>query len=227
MPAAQDLVAHPHAFIRHNLLLFAGPIEPGPAELQANGTVFVKLEDYTQYYQVSRVKNRKGIPKLINAIQGVTETKLTSFYVVTPAQPNDPNAIAIYVCPYRTNASLSTNLGTASNLMFTAEMTGCSFGVGQAAANGSVLVMHSNESQLATPTSTAPQEQGQLQQLTNANAIRKTLQPGSYRMFDPANDIDYRATTIGIRVGTKWEFWYQNFNHTTTNKDMVSVARIK
>jgi hypothetical protein len=64
--------------------------------------------------------------------------------------------------------------------MFTAEMTGCSFGIGQPNGNGDVLVMHSNRADLATPLSTAPQEQGQLAELQNANADNKMLQPASY-----------------------------------------------
>ncbi len=228
MTAAQELVAHPHAFVRHNLLQLNGTLGiPTPTQLQSNGTVLLKLEDYTAYYHVTRVRNRKGIRKLLNYINNTVQIKVTNFYVVSAANVGDQDTFSAYICPYADNQSHSIQLGNASNLMFTAEMTGCSFGVGIPGPHGDVLVTHSNEKDLATPTSTAPQEQGQLQQLQNLGTDFKMLQPSSYREFDAANDIDFRATTVGIRSGGKWEFWYQNYNATAGDRSVASVTRIR
>ena len=228
MTAVQELVADPVSFIRHNLLKIDGFCnDPPPQAFQPNGTILLTLQDVTNDYGgVQRPRNRKGVYALNNWIQGTTQYKATNLYLVRLATPNDAESFTAYICPYRTNASLSTHLGQNAALMFTAEMTGCSFGVG-IPNNGGVLVMHSNEAQLATQNSTAPQVQGQLQQLQGANANARMLQPGQYRMVGD-NGLDTRSTTIGIRKGRKWEFWFQNFNYGAGQGDQViSVTKIK
>lgn len=69
-----------------------------------------------------------------------------------------------YWCPYEDDKVRSVTLGSAANLMFTAKMTGCSFGVGIPGSDGSVRVAHSNS-----------QESDALQQIADA----------MYQAFDP------------------------------------------
>ena len=227
MPAVQELLADPVSFIRHNLLKVDGFCNDPPQNAyQPDGTVLLTLDDVTNDFGgVTRKRNRKGFAKLRNWITGETQYKATRLYLVRLARNGDAETFSAYICPYRTDASLSTHLGNAARLMFTAEMTGCSFGVGIPNAQG-VLVMHSNESALATQDSTAPQVQGQLQQLQNANANARMLQPGQYRQVGDGG-MDTRATTMGIRVNTDWQFWYQNFNYGAGMGDtMLTVARV-
>jgi hypothetical protein len=102
MTARDDLVAHPHAFIRHNLLS-CSLIDPTPAQIQPDGTVLLKLEDYTTYYNAPTcVRNRKLVPKLYNYITDTVDTKLTNVYVVTAAIPGDHDTFSAYICPYET-----------------------------------------------------------------------------------------------------------------------------
>lgn len=228
MTAVQDLVADPTSFIRHNLLKIDGSCnDPPQVSYQPNGTIMLTLEDMTNDFGgVMRPRNRKGIPKLVNSIKGRTQYKATRLYVVRVARPTDLETFAAYICPYQTNASRQVVLGVAASLMFTAEMTGCSFGIGIPNAQGGVLVMHSNEANLATEQSTAPQAAGQLQQLQNANANALMLQPGQYRTVTDTQDT--RATTIGILVGGDWQFWYQNFDYGAGVGDtVISVARLR
>jgi len=226
MTATQDLVAHPRAFLRHNMLMLGvGAMNPAPEQLRPDGTMRLKLVDVGDGYNLTRVRNRKGIPKLLNWINGTEQTKATNFYSVNPALATDPETFFAYVCPYAQDQSLSKQLGDAASLMFTAEMSGCSFGIGIPGPNGSVLVMHSNESLLATRESTAPQALGQLQRLTEGGATNKMLLPENYRRVDDDNFIDHRATTVGIRKGRKWEFWYQKFQ-AGGDRHMMAVMKI-
>ncbi len=228
MTAVQELEADPVGFIRHYLLKIANSCnDPPPQAYQADGTILLTLEDVTNIYGgVQRDRNRKGVYALNNWIQGTTQSKATRIYRVRPAVATDAESFAAYICPYRTDASLSKQLGNAASLMFTAEMSGCSFGIGIQSKAG-VLVMHSNEARLATQDSTDPQVQGQLQALQTGNASARMLQPGMYRHVDD-DGMDTRSTTLGIRVGGKWEFWYQNFNFGVGNGDkIIRVSKIR
>jgi hypothetical protein len=213
MTARDDILNHPEAFIRHNVLLYCGPLVPAPNQLQPNGTVNLKLDEETDVnmFAATRVRNRKGFAALRNKIQGRVQTKATGFFYVNYAQADDPEAFPAYICPYQPDQSLQTVLGQDATLMFTAQMSGCSFGVGIPTQN-SVLVMHSNDGLTGenTPGDTTAkrnaQQTSQFNSLTGANANRKMLQPDSYRIGGG----DLRATIIGVRKGHKWDFWYQN-----------------
>ena len=128
MTAVQELVADPVSFIRNNLLKIDGYCnDPPPQAFQPNGTILLTLQDVTNDYGgVQRPRNRKGVYALNNWIQGTTQYKATNLYLVRLATPNDVESFTAYICPYRTNASLSKHLGQDAALMFTAEMTGCS-----------------------------------------------------------------------------------------------------
>ena len=69
-----------------------------------------------------------------------------------------------YWCPYEDEKVRAVTLAGEAELMFTAKMTGCSFGVGMPAIDGSVRVAHSN-----------------LQETTELNQIGKAM----YNAFNP------------------------------------------
>ena len=50
----------------------------------------------------------------------------------------------IYWCPYQDDTIQSTVVGNEANVMFTAPMNGCSFGVGSPSSDGSRYVAHIN-----------------------------------------------------------------------------------
>jgi len=228
MTAVDELLQDPRAFIRHYLLrLDPGINDPAPGQLRANGTVLMGLKDITNdYTAINRWRNRKGIPKLVYTITGSQQEKATKFYLVVPANPSVPRSdcFAAYICPYRQDAALGVTLGDAANLMFTAEMSGCSFGYGKQASDGSVRVMHANNASLATPASTAPQAAAQLLSLQQEFGAGPALTPDQYREVD--DDRDTRATTIGLRLNGKWEFWYQNFNFGGTDYFLIETTPI-
>lgn len=57
---------------------------------------------------------------------------------------NVEGIMEIYWCPYQDDTIQSTTVGNAANIMFTAPMNGCSFGVGSPAEDGSRYVAHIN-----------------------------------------------------------------------------------
>ena len=118
-----------------------------------------------------------------------------------------------YFCPYKTDNTLGTVISNKADMMFTAAMDGCSFGIGSEGAQGERLVYHSN---LAGMGSASDQSrQGQAQDMT----LRMVLGGRTETVFSPA---DYRtdstgeqqrSTTFGLRdvVSGKWSFYSQTY----------------
>ncbi|HLZ06972.1 MAG TPA: hypothetical protein VKT80_00125, partial [Chloroflexota bacterium] len=87
----------------------------------------------TDYFTLIESK-KKGF--LIN---GTTECPVYEMF-----QAADGDRFEAYWCPYEDEKVRAVTLGGAADLMFTAKMTGCSFGVGIPAQDGSVRVAHAN-----------------------------------------------------------------------------------
>ena len=235
MTAAQDLVADPLTFLRDNLLRYAGPRDPQPHHLQANGTMLLALElKDPQNHPAARDRNRKGLPRLLKHLNlasrlGVSLTRGVNYYLARRATAADAPAdtFPAYVCPYGENQGRSVFLGTDATLMFTVEMSGCSFGIGMPNGNGHVLVMHANDIDAGAQYGPRLQDTRQYTRLVSANVYQQALEPGDYRTHD-GQTIDTRATVMGLWRQGRWEFWYQHFNSDPTSGDlhMLSVTRI-
>jgi hypothetical protein len=228
--SVQELVGDPVGFIKKNLLVLHGDInDPPQAAFQPNGTVRLALQQLPGgpegYGSLTRARNRKGLAKLFNHITGMKQYKAMNYYRVVLAGPGTaPNEqFSAYICPYRQNEAPNVVLRGDANLMFTAEMTGCSFGIGMPNANGDRRVMHSNEANQATQNSTAPQEAAQLRDMQRGLGRGHALQPKHYRVV--SDDSDQRATTIGVRVGGAWQFWFQHYNF--LGNDGTTMLRVR
>lgn len=227
----QQLLADPVRFIRKNLLTLSGALnEPRTQDLGPNRTVRLTLEQLPGglegYGALTRRRNRKGLAKLRNKIMGAEQHRAMDFYRVVLAGPNTPanDSFEAYICPYRQDHDLGAIVGTHASLMFTAEMTGCSFGVGMPARDGSRYVVHSNQARHATQDSTAPQEAAQLDALKERVQRGHALQPRHYRNVGD-DGVDERATMIGVRTDGAWQFWYQHYNF-GDGVTMLNVRRI-
>jgi hypothetical protein len=207
----------PRKFIRNNLLRLDATLwVPAVNLIQANGTVMVYLQDVSgQYSAVTRNRNRKGLARLVKRSNEQWWKKTASIYKVMPDLNNDPNAFAAYVCPYEQDHTHFKTLGNAADVMFTADMTGCTFGVGIPNANGDVLVGHANEAALMggtprNPDSTnqrATQQQNLVTGQNGTTAGARIIDPNVYYV-DP-HTVSH-IVTIGLRVNNKWEFYYQS-----------------
>jgi hypothetical protein len=206
----------PQAFIRHNLLTLDSVLDdPAPGLLRTDGTVWVTLEDVTAGFNtIERNRNRKGLAKVLPTMTQTQVTKTTRIYKITKAEWNNPDGFPAYICPYADNTARFKTLGSAAAFMFTGDMDGCTFGIGIPNSSGGVRVGHSNARDQATGTTFnpnfAPQRAAQQQDLVNGGTGASVIDPNIYRN-SPAGT-DYRAVTIGLRIGDAWEFWYQHQN---------------
>jgi hypothetical protein len=111
-------------------------------------------------------------------------------------------------------------LGDNADLMFTAEMSGCTFGVGSPGPNGAVRVCHANDMTAGAGGGASAQ---QASQLASTNALlgnnAKVFGPDNYRQV--TSDFETRATVVGIRgQNGNWEFWAQVFELWQAQKNM-------
>jgi hypothetical protein len=124
-------------------------------------------------------------------------------YAARPAGSNNSEGVfEVYWCPYKEDSLMSTTVGNLANIMFTAPMNGCSFGVGAATADGSRYVAHSNM-------------KSQRNAWSKQDAILRGSRLGD-RLISPAmymggHDDPVHVITFGVRdpASRQWSFYYQ------------------
>lgn len=148
-----------------------------------------------------------------------------------------PTAFWAYWCPYDLDRFGYTTLTNQADFMFTATMDGCSFGVGHAASDGSVIVGHVNSTGLQTPTGdTTAMEQDQHEKLNMILVSGKggkkkpaTFEPRDYRFNNNVREVN--ATTFGVREGGRWKFyahrWIKTYNGPQVVYQYLDIKRIK
>lgn len=150
-------------------------------------------------------------------------------------QGSGKDSFKAYWCPYEDDKVRSVTLSGEADMMFTAKMTGCSFGVGIPGSDGSVRVAHSNSqesdalNQIADAmfqafdpkakgpnaqmgyleckkTSVKSQEQGQM--LISSKGVGGTLSTE----INPSLYRGLVVTTFGLRNSSgKWKFYFHAF----------------
>lgn len=125
-------------------------------------------------------------------------------YEAHPASKGGGNGIFLtYWCPYEEGKMCSTTVGNSANMMFTAPMNGCTFGVGSEASDGSRLVAHVNMK--GQPD--ARNQQNKVLNVTKLNEAK--VDPNVY--MNISGDDPVMVTTFGVRDPRKksWSFYYQ------------------
>jgi len=126
-------------------------------------------------------------------------------YMARPGTGTE-GVMEIYWCPYQDDTIQSTTVGNEANIMFTAPMNGCSFGVGSVTNDGSRRVAHIN-----------------MKSQTNAwnkqDAILKGSKLGdkviSPHMYMGGDKDPVHVITFGVRdpktktMADRWNFYYQ------------------
>lgn len=127
------------------------------------------------------------------------------------SQASNPAAgFQAYICDYEQGKTRYLTLGQNADFMFTVTMNGCTFATGMAAANGDVLVCHSNTSK-GFGSKTPPELQAQMQRLQVEQLISQgglILEPANYRVMGKE-----QSTTFGIRRNGAWEFWMHTYTY--------------
>ena len=139
-----------------------------------------------------------------------------------------PDSFKAYWCPYAMDTTQSVTVGPAAKLMFTADMTGCSLGVGSATNTNHQLVSHANCAQIGNLIASyygnddlamqlfvlrASQQSFQklsLQQAQGGDPGMTAIEPPSYRKDAREPTQTLSSTTFGIKdQNDQWAFYVQ------------------
>ena len=135
------------------------------------------------------------------------------------------NAIDAYWCPYKANNANddfeATMIGNRANYMFTADMTGCTLGVGSQTGDGNVRVAHANAATVGNESHRrgargAADLAADMDRQTNAQIERlQGIDIGHFISYQhymlntaQALDLQIHSTTFGMhRIGKAWAFF--------------------
>lgn len=147
-------------------------------------------------------------------------------------QKSDKDSFTAYWCPYADDDVFAITLTDEANIMLTAKMNGCSFGIGQPGQDGSVRVAHSNvqESeklkQIAEAMFQAFDPKGQTPEMVGLgyqkNMVKQQEQWDLLHTdkgvggllsteITPALYRSLTLTTFGVRKKGKWEFHFHAY----------------
>lgn len=206
MTPIQKLLADPVEFIKNNLLIVTDPNVWYPSEISMvddKRRAKLALVDMTKEDYVIRPG-----PSKWSRLFGSRATKKTSAeglyrVVMAPKDAKPEDVFLSYICPYKQDMGGMMVLGADADIMVTAEMTGCTFGIGsEGAITKTRMVMHANAASSGTRESFAPQAKAQQQMVTSAlgsNAhlwaprkYRKTSGGGRHTLDDHRRPSRYR-----------------------------------
>jgi hypothetical protein len=210
----------PRKFLRHNILTLNSKLDNPPESwMSPERTVLVELTDITGHWKNCRYvrnRNRKGLAALTPITKHTAWEKPARLYEIRPAAPGGNNAFPAYICRWDEDHVCTKTLGHDADVMFTGNMNGCTFGVGIAAADGTVRVGHANAASWGGGTEDNPeftaQRQKQKGALTTEGAGAYFVDPDVYRanVNYASKDYEIIAVTVGLRINNKWEFYYQH-----------------
>lgn len=199
MTAQQDFVSDPLGFMEENILrcqFFDGN---------------VKISDSRPL--VVTVKVMASDPKIVNRPNGKV------YYLTTDVTGCDLSSkIPIFWLGYKDNETVRGMLDNNSKLMFTANMDGCTLGVGSQNGLGGCLVSHANSKK------SGPQNQG----LDQHTQLTDVFDGGDFWTIDPTAYMDgmggthiFKGTNFGMNQDGWWMFhthrWMQLGSSTAGN----------
>ena len=139
-------------------------------------------------------------------------SSVDAFKLRNSTQSTTSKALKAYICDYTAGGIEYCRLGSAANFCFTITMNGCTFGVGQTASDGTVIVTHANKG-----GKTIDQQQQTF--TTHGTKDVSMMEPALYRRAGR----NMNATTFGIRVNGKWKFYFQSYSVSSGVYTLVGV----
>lgn len=231
---AKRFLKDPIKFVNENILLVTDERiwHPEPKHIDSRSIAFLHLVDFKEYYKVTK----KTVKSSFLGLRKTTKSVAIGVYSVHMADANTPvnDIFPAYICPLKMNAGSRSFLGTDADIMITAELTGCTFGVGSAdPKTGARMVMHANAMDTATDGgafSVAHQQAQQDVQIMNGlkGSIDAMWRPNHYKN-GPGMEGN-SSTVIGIRSQTPpaWSFYAQSMSGRVCEDsfEMLSVTKI-
>ena len=148
-------------------------------------------------------------------------TKLPVYALRNGANKPTNEQIHAYWCPYSANQTLGVMLGDAADFMFTAEMSGCTLGLGSSNKDGSRMVYHSN-----LMSSGTTQSQDQMTELAKVGVSSTALKPANYRNQELGPGV-LQITPFGVRTMGKWNLYYQIHSYQTAARiDLMGIKPV-
>lgn len=194
MAAVDQLAKDPLGFLEKNILI------PG-----IYGPPRDSLKDAPIDLQLVSMPTADGFAKKLGEPLGIYIVTVPSLVagIVSRGGVDDGKSFKAYFCSYEPGQVFGTVVGAKADFMFTAQMDGCSLGVGHRGADGTRLVYHANKG------GNAVDQQADLDaKLGKANQAA-VLGPNDYRVESGVGHL--ASTTIGIRTGSTndWNFYAQ------------------
>jgi hypothetical protein len=152
------------------------------------------------------------------------------YLVLRKATSDDTVVFPAYLIEYEDGKTPTTVLGSAASLAFTANMNGCTLGIGsQSAPNGSLIVTHSNaRGQPSQAANTAMQRQAANTEMQRRQASAVVGRKG--KLFEPEHyrSEDKQAIAFGYRNGKgMWEFAYVSWRRVAKGNTDNQVPIVK
>ncbi|WP_156361717.1 hypothetical protein [Sphingomonas sp. Leaf343] len=193
MAAVDQLTANPLEFLKKNILI------PG-----IYGPPRDSLKDEPIDMRLVSMPPADGYAKQLGEPLGIYIVTVPGLVdsIVTRGGVDDGKSFKAYFCSYEPGAVFGTTVGAKADFMFTAQMDGCSLGVGHKTSSGTRLVYHANKG------GNAGRQQDDLNEKMGANQAA-VLSPKDYRV--EANEGHLASTTMGIRTASTndWNFYAQ------------------
>jgi hypothetical protein len=205
MPGNEDFCAYPDNFLMEELVI-TPPNEGTPAGI----------------YYFSVAKSSNWDPKNdLTDLKTKTGKQVWNLMLHRGKIAGNPT-IEAYWCPYVQDGTGTITLGKQATYMFTAGLTGCSFGFGTPGGDGELRIAHANVMVQGAGDSVSTQATGQAGQLQTAGTDRK-FEPGAYRTKGVG-----QATIFGIRGIVHWRIFAHRFKTTPDGLNMedLGVERI-
>ena len=201
-------IAQKAAWLQRHLILYNVWVNNGDNPFQQPlGTINTELDIYDfDLRKVGGIMMHGGQGKeydLAHMTQWVGKGRDAVARVTT----KNTNAIRAYFLPWGSGRTFSGRLGANADFFFTPTLNGCTF-----VHTGNVAAPSVGHANFIDPhTTLADQNAVDADLLQTFGAMpANTLIKTDYKR-QPVGMEDYRATVIGIRSGTIWRFYYQNY----------------
>lgn len=185
MTARQDFVRDPVAFLQDNIL--RSQFFDGGVRISESQPLVVTI------------KVMAGDPKIVNKPGKV-------YYLTTDVTGCDrTERVPIFWLGYKDNDTVRSTLNNNGRLMFTANMDGCTLGVGSQTGSGGCLVTHANSKQSGGGVTQVSDQHTQLRGVYDQNDFW-SLNPNTY--MDAMGGVHkFKGTNFGANQDGWWMFY--------------------
>jgi hypothetical protein len=216
-----ELHADPETFLRHYVVSIAGGA-PNMAQPFEDRGMFRLDTEGMQAYQGFQT----GLAGMMSKTKTRPMIRFTKLSAAAAASAGDDAVEAWYVrMLQRTTETLNRHTllpgSGGPDIAFTSQLSGCTFSVGAAGADGGRFVAHIQPPQGVQPTAADYQSMRDAASLGRMETIfDRPSRPGATAYGDARN----RATIIGVRSQGNWSFFAQTYN--TIERRLHGVERL-